>query len=321
MRDALSGRSGDGAPESPRRRPGRPRSGRPRLGRPRRPHRPIPPRPTPRRARRRPERAVTADLRAPPPSTTPRITPGRRTRTLPQQPSGREGPARADRHHDPHAPRLQNHPRITFTVRRASRGPPEPLGRSPTAPPVTPCRRTHPRWGGWGSWDGLRWGRVQICCKGAPGRDRPREETRNINVSSRTLRRDPGLCNRFGQPAPPGSSPRGGRRLGGSHDERPGDPAGRDASPPVHSGRPRRPDVHFALESAVPTVVLECEMHVSTRIPPLRRPGPRAGRPVGIVQEPGRIHSGVALGSRGKSRSSSAQSSALTAGVISGRRS
>ena len=203
----------------------------------------------------------------------------------------------------------------------AHRGPPEPLGRSPTAPPVTPCRRTHPRWGGWGSWDGLRWGRVQICCKGAPGRDRPREEARNINVSSRTLRRDPGLCNRFGQPAPPGSSPRGGRRLGGGRDERPGDPASRDASPPVHSGRPRRPDVHFALESAVPTVVLECEMHVSTRSPPRRRPGPRAGRPVGTVQEPGRIHSGVALGSRGKSRSSSAQSSALTAGVISGRRS
>ncbi len=192
----------------------------------------------------------------------------RRTRTPPQQPFGRGGPARADRHHDLHSPRLQNHPRITFTVRRASRGPPEPLGRSPTAPPVTPCRRTHPRWGGWGSWDGLRWGRVQICCKGAPGRDRPREEARNINVSSRTLRRDPGLCNRFGQPAPPGSSPRGGRRLGGSRDERPGDPAGRDAGPPGHSGRPRRPDVHFALESAVPTAVLECEMHVSTRSPP-----------------------------------------------------
>ena len=256
----------------------------------------------PRRRPDRPRRPTRRSRRARPPPTHPEAT-------------------RADRHHDLHAPRLQSHPRITFTVRRASRGPPEPLGRSPTAPPVTPCRRTHPRWGGWGSWDGLRWGRVQICCKGAPGRDRPREEARNINVSSRTLRRDPGLCNRFGQPAPPGSSPRGGRRLGGSRDERPGDPGSRDAGPPVHSGRPRRPDVHFALESAVPTVVLECEMHVSTRSPPRRRPGPRAGRPVGTVQEPGRIHSGVALGSRGKSRSSSAQSSALTAGVISGRRS
>ena len=39
---------------------------------------------------------------------------GRRTRTPPQQPSGREGPARADRHRNLHAPRLQNHPRITF---------------------------------------------------------------------------------------------------------------------------------------------------------------------------------------------------------------
>jgi len=37
---------------------------------------------------------------------------GRRTRTPSQQPSGRGGPARADRHHDPHVPRLQNHPRI-----------------------------------------------------------------------------------------------------------------------------------------------------------------------------------------------------------------
>ena len=258
MRDALSRRSGDGAPEPPPPPPGPPPT----------PDPPIPPHPAP---PTHPE-ATRADRhgrpRAPTPSTTPRTTPGRRTRTPSQQPFGRGGPARADRHHDLHAPRLQSHPRITFTVRRASRGPPEPLGRSPTAPPVTPCRRTHPRWGGWGSWDGLRWGRVQICCKGAPGRDRPREEARNINVSSRTLRRDPGLCNRFGQPAPPGSSPRGGRRLGGGRDERPGDPGSRDAGPPVHSGRPRRPDVHFALESAVPTVVLECEMHVSTRSPP-----------------------------------------------------
>ena len=48
--------------------------------------------------------------------------------------------------------------RAQQTVRRASRGPPEPLGRSPTAPPVVPCRRTHPPWGGWGSWDGLEMG-------------------------------------------------------------------------------------------------------------------------------------------------------------------
>ena len=46
-------------------------------------------------------------------------------------------------------------------------------------------------------------GRVRICCKGAPGRDRPREEARNINDSLPVLRRDPGLCNRFRQPVPP----------------------------------------------------------------------------------------------------------------------
>ena len=43
-------------------------------------------------------------------------------------------------------------------------------------------------------------GRVQICCKGAPGRDRPRIKARNINDSLPALRPDPGLCNRFGQP-------------------------------------------------------------------------------------------------------------------------
>ena len=148
-----------------------------------------------------------------------------------------------------------------------------------------------------------------------------REKKRGISTFLLALRRDQDLCNRFGQPAPPGPLAGGGGRLGGSRDEHPGDPSGRDTGPPGPSRCSRRPDVHFALERAVPTVVLECEMHVSARIPPLRRPGPRAGRPVRIVQEPGRIHSGVALGSRGKSRSSSAQSSALTTGVISGRRS
>ena len=59
------------------------------------------------------------------------------------------------------------------------------------------------RWDMWGSWDRLGRGRVQICCKGAPGRDRPREEARNINDSPPALQLDPGLCNRFGQTAPP----------------------------------------------------------------------------------------------------------------------
>ena len=52
-------------------------------------------------------------------------------------------------------------------------------------------------------------GRVRICCKGAPGRDRPREEARNTNDSPPAPRLDPGLCNRFGQPVPPRSPGRG----------------------------------------------------------------------------------------------------------------
>ena len=69
--------------------------------------------------------------------------------------------------------------------------------------------------GAWGSWDGPERGRVRICCKGAPRRDRRREEARNINVLLRAFRLDPGLCNRFGQPAPsqsPGGAPRAGWR-------------------------------------------------------------------------------------------------------------
>ena len=63
---------------------------------------------------------------------------------------------------------------------------------------------------------GPRRGRVRICCKGAPRRDRPRRKARNINDSLRASRRDPGLCNRFGQTAPRG--PRERRRgPGGDH--------------------------------------------------------------------------------------------------------
>ena len=58
------------------------------------------------------------------------------------------------------------------------------------------------RWCGWGSWGGPGRGRVQICHKGAPGRDRPRTKAQNINDSSRAPRFDPGLCNRFGQRSP-----------------------------------------------------------------------------------------------------------------------
>ena len=72
------------------------------------------------------------------------------------------------------------------------------------------ARRMGAVWCGWGSWVGPGRGRVQICHKGAPGRDRPREEARNINDSLSAFRLDPGLCGRFGQPAPP-RIPRGGR--------------------------------------------------------------------------------------------------------------
>ena len=85
MRDAVPpcemryrGEAGTGRRNLSRRRPGRPR-------------RPVR-RPHPRRARRRLERAVTADPRAPTPSTTPRVTPGRRTRTPSQHPPDEEDP-------------------------------------------------------------------------------------------------------------------------------------------------------------------------------------------------------------------------------------
>ena len=100
-------------------------------------------------------------------------------------------------------------------------------------------KRRPPRWGAWGFWDGPGRGHVQICCKGVPGRDRPREEARNINVSLPVLRRDRGLCNRFGQTSPPRAP--GGDSGGGTADERCA-PAGpwRGCGPPDggHGGRP-----------------------------------------------------------------------------------
>ena len=58
-------------------------------------------------------------------------------------------------------------------------------------------------WGVWGSCGDPGRGRVQICHKGAPGRDRPRRKARNINDSLPAFRLDRGLCGRFGQLAPP----------------------------------------------------------------------------------------------------------------------
>ena len=52
----------------------------------------------------------------------------------------------------------------------------------------------------------------------------------------------------------------------GDHDGRSGEPTGSArAAAPDSSGVARRRDVHFAFESAVPTVVLESKMHLSTR--------------------------------------------------------
>ena len=102
---------------------------------------------------------------------------------------------------------------------RARRAPPapsrgRPAGRERPNRPGAPPRRAPPpssgfavagapaRWCAWGSWDDSGRAVVQICCKGAPRPDRPREEARNINDPPPASRLDRGLCNRFGQPAP-----------------------------------------------------------------------------------------------------------------------
>ena len=126
----------------------------------------------PHRTRGRLGRAVTAGPRAPTPSTTP---------------SHKADAGRAPE--------------------RSSRGAiPRPCSAAAARGGPAPHRRTGilKRMGRMGSGLGgpVR-GRVQICCKGAPGRDRPRMKARNINDSLSALRRDGGLCNRFGQTAPP----------------------------------------------------------------------------------------------------------------------
>ena len=83
--------------------------------RPRRPTLPIPPRLAPSRA---PERDSSGPSR-----TTPRITPGKRTRTPPNNSTGEEDASEQTVHHNLRAPRLQNHPRIIFRVCYASFAP------------------------------------------------------------------------------------------------------------------------------------------------------------------------------------------------------
>ena len=72
----------------------------------------------------------------------------------------------------------------------------------PEAPPAkNPTREGYSgasEWDWWGSWGDPGRGRVQICHKGAPGRDRSRRKPRNINDSSCAPRLDWGLCGRFG---------------------------------------------------------------------------------------------------------------------------
>ena len=127
-------------------------------------------------------------------------------------------------------------------------------------------------WCGWGSWDSPGRGRVQICCKGAPGRDRPRIKARNINDSLPALRRDPGLCNRFGQLDVADPCADGGL----------GDHPGLRAGPP----RPWAPKRAlctragtFNCTSREQNAHLEGKMHISTSTGPIRPTTPNGSRP------------------------------------------
>ena len=112
---------------------------------------------------------------------------------------GRAGRGPADQDVDGAPPSsyqvMQGPDRRRRVAGRPGRGQDRDQGRPP-GPPVK-FRVTRPRR------TGTYILHVQICCKGAPGRDRPREEPRNINDSPPALQLDPGLCNRFGQTAPP----------------------------------------------------------------------------------------------------------------------
>ena len=125
--------------------------------------------------------------------------------------------------------------RRRWVAGRPGRGQDRDQGRPP-GPPVE-LRVTRPRR------TGTYILHVQICCKGAPDRDRPRTKARNINVSLPALRRDPGLCNRFGQNSAP-ASPRSPTRPTAMANSRaeyapaaPGAPRAR--SPSASSMRPR----------------------------------------------------------------------------------
>ena len=177
--------------------------------------------------------------------------PARRSRRA-RPPPTHPGATRADRHGRPPRPNALNdpahHTRETHSDAsattlwrrtRPSRPSPRPSRPTPSKPPLnnlhgsaglprtpgTAGQESHGATGGTMPKDSpamaggapgtvLRRGLVQICCKGAPGRDRSRDEARNTNVFSRTLRHDPGLCNRFG-PTGAARPPRRGRPLVG----------------------------------------------------------------------------------------------------------
>ena len=74
----------------------------------------------------------------------------------------------------------------------------------PTGPAAAPGRLFFSAWCWWVSCGDPGRGRVQICHKGAPGRNRRREKARNTNDSLPVFRLDRGLCGRFGQSAAAG---------------------------------------------------------------------------------------------------------------------
>ena len=80
---------------------------------------------------------------------------------------------------------------------------------------------------------------------------------------------DSGLCNRFGQPAPPRAPGRGAA-----------------SRAEAAAGAPGRRDARFALEGAVPTVILECKMRISTRRRPVAVLADRGDGPARITKCP-----------------------------------
>ena len=161
----------------------------------------------------------------PPPGPSPTITPA--DPAAPSAPSAPGGDSGGPSRPAPRAPPPSTTPSHKADAGRApersSRGAiPRPCSAAAARGGPAPHRRTGTlrRMGRMGSdLGGPGRGRVQICHKGVSRRDRPRAEARNINDSLSALRRDGGLCNRFGQTTPPrapGGAPRVGLRSRGA---------------------------------------------------------------------------------------------------------